>query len=55
MRTNFRAFFNHSDVDIMIPFQTQLLEPDRSSQASRSGANDDDVIFHRFSGHGSIP
>ena len=44
MRAHFGALLQHHDIAIGI----QLLEPDRSRQASRPGADDHNVIFHRF-------
>jgi hypothetical protein len=42
------AFFQYADRDVAAVLLGQLLQADRSRQAARSAADDDDVILHRF-------
>ena len=55
MGADLRALFEHRDIDLVIMLQAELLEPDRRRQTGRPGADDDDVIFHRFPAHDAFP
>ena len=44
MGADFRAFFQHANRDI----GGELFQADGGGEARRAGANDDDIIFHRF-------
>ena len=48
MRADLAAFFEHADADLAALLGAKLLEADRRRQAGDAGADDDDIIFHRF-------
>jgi len=51
MRADLGALLQHGNANFVIIFRRKLLELYCRRQASRPGANDNDVIFHGFSGH----
>ncbi len=46
MGADFRGFFKDTDVEFLPFVVGELFQPDGSRQASRPGADDDDVVFH---------
>lgn len=60
MRADFSAFLQDTDGNLLACFLFQLFQSDRRAQAGRTGADDDDVIFHglafhRFPCHFALP
>ena len=51
MGADLRALLDDADIDFAAGVGGHLLEPDRRRQAGRAGADDDDIIFHRFPFH----
>ena len=51
MGADLGALLDNADIDLAASLGGNLLEPDRRRQARRASANDDDIIFHRFSFH----
>ena len=50
MRAGLRALLEHDDRDLVRALGGELLQADRGGQAGRAGADDRDVVLHRFAG-----
>ena len=50
MRADFRAFFEDADLNLRALLLGKLLQANRGGQAGRAGADDHDIVFHRFAG-----
>ncbi len=54
MGADLGGLFQHTDADVLAALGGQLLQADGRRQPGRPAADDDDVVFHRFTfSHGS--
>lgn len=55
MGAYFRAFLHHHDAEFLTAFLGDLTQAACGCQTGRTGADDDDVDFHRFAFHSLSP
>ena len=55
MRPDLAPFLEHAHADLAIVRGGELLQPDRGGEPGGAGADDDDIIFHRFAVGHSLP
>ena len=55
VRTQFRAFFHHADLDLLAGLLGHLEDAAGAGQSRRASADDDDIELHHFPFHHYTP